>query len=171
MTSSVRLAIRFCGRFALFIVAQIVVYELLPTIFSTFHLLPISWLATQILVLIGVPAELVTRHLAAGFCRLDLAGAQYAVTHECTGILAVFVVGAAVMAYPVALRARVRGLALAVPAVSLFGILRLVILGVVAQSRPEWIEVFHVYIMELATLAFAMFVFIYWIEDMRERHV
>lgn len=168
---SIRHALRFCGQFALVVFAQVAVFELLPGIFSSFHLLPISWLATQILGSVGVHAELITHDLAAGFCRLDLSGVQYAVTHECTGILAVFVVSAAVIAYPVAWRSRLRGLALAVPAVSLFGILRLVILGIVAQSRPDWIEVFHIYIMELATLAFAMYVFIYWIEDLREPHV
>ncbi len=57
-------------------------------------------------------------------------------------------------------------IAAGVTAVTFFGVLRLIVLGIVARARPDWIELFHVYIMELATLAFAMFVFIYWIEDM-----
>ena len=109
--------------------------------------------------------------LAHGFCRLELTGIQYAVTHECTGILTVFVLTAAVLAYPVFSRERGTGLLMTIPAVTFFGVLRLVVLGIVAGVRPGWIEFFHLYIMELATLAFAMFVFIYWIEDMRSDRV
>ncbi len=172
MSPSIHGALRFCGLFIVGIAAQITIHESSPMFFGVFHLLPVSWLATRILVLLGVQAELVTRHLAQGFCRLDLSGVHYAVTHECTGIIAVFILAAAVMAYPVALRERARGLLLAIPAVTLFGVLRLVILGIVAQARPLWIEVFHVYIMELVTIAFAMFVFIYWVEEAhgRDRH-
>jgi exosortase/archaeosortase family protein len=166
MNPSASRALRFCALFVLLIAAQLLVFEILPEFFSLYHLYPVSWMASHGLNLLGTHANLITSELADGFCRLELSGIQYAITHECTGILAVFVLTAAVLAYPADLRVRGRGLVLAIPAVTFFGVLRLIVLGIVAQARPDWIELFHVYIMELATLAFAMFVFIYWIEDM-----
>jgi exosortase/archaeosortase family protein len=159
--------LRFCGRFVFAITAQLLAFEALPEFFGLYHLYPVSWMASQVLNLLGVQANLTTMELANGFCRLELTGIQYAVTHECTGILAVFVLTAAILAYPVPSRQRGTGLLMAIPAVTFFGVLRLVVLGIVAGARPGWIELFHLYIMELATLAFALFVFIYWIEDMR----
>jgi len=166
---SVNQPVRFCLWFLASLAMLATLLELFPAPFGYLHLSPVAWIATVILKTIGVPAELTTRDAAAGYCLLDLDGVHYLVTHECTGIVAAFIVTAAIIAYPTARTQKHRGLALAIPAVTLFGVLRLVVLGVVAQSRPEWIDVFHVYIMELATLAFAIFVFVYWIEEFARR--
>lgn len=161
--------IRFCGLFLACLAALAASLEAFPTAYGFLHLFPVSWLATQILQALGVRATLGSRELADGRCRLDLDGVDYLVTHECTGIVALFVVLAAVAAYPTDPPSKGRGLLLGLAAVTLFGALRLVVLGIVAQSRPAWIELFHVYIMELASVAFAMFVFVYWIGMTRDR--
>jgi hypothetical protein len=89
--------------------------ELFPAPFGYLHLSPVAWIATVILKTIGVPAELTTRDAAAGYCLLDLDGVDYLVTHECTGIVAAFIVTAAIIAYPTARTQKHRGLALAIP--------------------------------------------------------
>ena len=164
-TTGARVPLRFCGVFLAFLAGFAALFELLPAAFGRLHLTPVAWTATAALQAMGVRAELETRHASAGYGLLDLDGVDYLVTHECTGILAVFILAAAILAYPTRREAKRRGLVLGIPAVTLFGVFRLVVLGVVAQTRPAWIDLFHVYIMELATLAFAMFVFVYWVEE------
>ena len=162
---SIRQPVRFCLWFLACFAGLATSLELFPRLFGYFHLLPVATMATVILEAIGVTAELTSRHVVAGYCLLDLDGVDYLVTHECTGIVAAFVLAAAIAAYPTSAWRKSRGLVIAMPAVTLFGVPRLVVLGVVAQARPEWIDLFHVYIMELATLGFAIFVFVYWVEE------
>lgn len=161
--------VRFCGRFLLWLAVLAASFDAFPATYGFVHLYPVSWLATFVLQALGVRATLGARDTAAGHCRLDLDGVDYLVTHECTGIVALFLTVAAVAAYPTDLPSKGRGVLLGAAAVTLFGVLRLVVLGVVAQARPAWIELFHVYVMELATVAFAMFVFVYWVDTTRSR--
>ncbi len=70
------------------------------------------------------------------------------------------------LAYPAATRARGEALLLGIPAIFVFSSLRLVVLGMVAQFEPPWIDLFHVYVMELDTLGFMLFVWKYWIDEL-----
>ena len=74
------------------------------------------------------------------------------------------------LAYPASWRDRGVGLLVGVPAIAVFSCLRLVVLGVVVHVEPEWIEIFHVYVMELATLGFMLFVWKHWINGLSRVH-
>ena len=100
--------------------------------------------------------------LQAGVCTLWVRGTIYNITQGCTGLFtsALFVSG--ILAYPDVLKKKLIGILIGIPAFFVFGTLRVVIMGLVAFTDPSRIEIFHIYIMAIANLGFAMFVWIYW---------
>ena len=122
---------------------------------------PLSEVASFLLQGIGIPS-VVTTDLQAGACTLLLGMTAYWITRGCTGLFtsALFVSG--ILSCPFDARKKLIGLLIGIPAFFVFGILRVVIMGVVAVTLPARVEVFHVYIMAIANLGFAMFVWIYW---------
>ena len=135
------------------------------TIFGILYMYPISTTATFLLNLMGLRAWLSTASLPQGFCELGLEEIVYRVTFDCTGLFPLLVFLALVLAYPTSLVKKGNALLLGIPAIFVFSTLRLVTLGVVAHLSPKWIELFHVYVMELATLGFMLFVWKYWINE------
>jgi exosortase/archaeosortase family protein len=81
---------------------------------------------------------------------------------ECTGIFTLFIYLAAVLAYPATLGARAWGVTLGVGGVFLFSTARLVVLGVVGQAIPAWLTLFHMGLMVVANLGFALFLWLWW---------
>ncbi len=122
---------------------------------------PLSEAASFLLYWIGISSE-VTTNLQEGTCTLLLGMTSYWITRGCTGLFtsALFVSG--ILSCPVNVRKKLIGLLIGIPAFFIFGILRVVIMAVVAVTLPARVEVFHVYIMAIANLGFAMFVWIYW---------
>jgi hypothetical protein len=49
-----------------------------------------------------------------------------------------------------------------------FGTLRIIIMVIVVLTAPSRIEVFHLYIMSIANLGFALFIWVYWINGVSE---
>ena len=158
-------AFRFCLLFVVFLSLQALVFELWQPLFGTVYMRPVSSVATFFLRLMRVQAELDTSQIQQGFCELSLDRIVYLITYDCVGIFALLIYLAATLAYPASVARKGRGLLLGIPAVFVFSALRVVILGLVAHLVPEWIELFHVYIMELATLGFVLFVWMYWINE------
>lgn len=143
------------------------IFEVFPWLFQHFYMLPVSYAATACLQLLTVEAALDTASLPDGFCELILSRIVYRVTFDCTGIFALLSYVALTCAFPASGGQRLSGLVLGIPAVAAFSVLRIVILGVVAAIQPRWIEVFHVYVMELATLGFMLFTWMYWLAQVR----
>jgi len=110
---------------------------------------------------LGLQIEVAT-DLRAAACTLWVWGTTYRITQGCTGLFtsALFVSG--IFAYPTVLKKKLIGLLIGIPAFFVFGLLRVVIMGFVAFMDPSRIEIFHIYIMAIANLGFAMFVWIYW---------
>ena len=122
---------------------------------------PISHIASAILHGIGIRSD-VTTDVGMGACLLQLRQVYYRITQGCTGLFTCTLYVACVLSYPVSAGKKVTGLAMGLPAFFVFGVLRVVIMAIVATVRPSQIEVFHVYIMAIANLGFAMFVWTYW---------
>lgn len=166
--SADRRSLRFVGGFVAWLVGLGALFELLPSLFQQLYMLPVAHLSTGILQLLSLEAALDTSQLSAGFCELLLRSIIYRITFDCTGIFAVLVFSALTLAYPeVASRQRLAGFALGLPAIFAFSVLRIVVLGLVAYVEPDWIELFHVYVMELATLGFLLYVWTYWLGQVR----
>ena len=155
--------LRFCFFFVVAFVVAATVFENLKGFFATTYMYPISYVATLLLNLISIPAELDIGQLPNGFCELVLRGLVYKVTFDCTGIFALLVYFALTVAYPVSHAKKAEALIIGGPAIFIFSALRLLVLGVVGALEPRWIDIFHVYVMELATLGFMLFVWKSWI--------
>ncbi|MBT6145009.1 MAG: hypothetical protein HOH74_06245, partial [Gemmatimonadetes bacterium] len=149
---------RFGLRFLLILALCALLFEWFEGAIAVLHMLPVSIGAAALMRVARVEALLDTSTLGLGHCVIDVADVTYLVTHECTGIYALFLLVAAVLAYPASQGAVGRGLLLGIPALYAFGALRLFILGAVAQVRPDWIGLFHEYVMEVVSVAFVIYV-------------
>ena len=158
-------AIRFCLLFVLTLGGLALLSEQWQILFGRVYMLPVAKTATFLLNLLAIPAELNTAPLAQGYCELGFNKIIYRVTFDCTGLFALLVFLALTAAYPTAVRKKGSALLIGVPAVFAFSVLRVAFLGIVAYLNPKWIELFHVYVMELATIGFMLFVWKYWINE------
>lgn len=158
-------AARFCLLAILFLAAFGVLFEVARPLFATLYLWPVSRVAVFFLGVAGLDARLDATGLDQGICELVLADVIYVVNFDCAGTFALVAFVALVAAYPVPWSTKGNGLLLGIPAIASFSVLRLVVLGVVARLNPDWIELFHVYVMELATLGFMLFVWKVWVDD------
>ncbi|MBT3345869.1 MAG: hypothetical protein HN712_19500 [Gemmatimonadetes bacterium] len=162
-----RQSLRFLGLFLAALAGLGIVFEGLPSVFQQLYMLPISHLSAALLHVLSIDTILDTTHLSDGFCELAVRRVIYRITFDCTGIFAVLAYTALTVAYPATHRLRILGLALGLPAIFTFSVLRITVLGIVARLEPAWIEVFHVYVMELATLGFMLFAWTYWLGQVR----
>ena len=156
-------ALRFCALFAVYLAVLAAGFEYGQALWARAYMWPVSAAATSIMCALGLEAVLDVSALDLGYCELAVRQIVYRVTFDCTGVFALLVYGALVAAYPASGRLRVEALLTGVPAVAVFSCLRLVVLGVVAQVEPAWIELFHVYVMELATIGVMLYVWKHWV--------
>ena len=143
-----RASLRFVALFALGLACLGSVFEAAPTVFQHLYMLPVSHLSTALLQAVTVDAIIDTSHLGDGFCELAVSRILYRITFDCTGIFAVLAFTSLTLAYPATWQHKASGLALGLPAIFAFSVLRIAVLGVVATIEPDWIEIFHVYVME-----------------------
>jgi exosortase/archaeosortase family protein len=128
----------------------------------------ISLAAALILHGIGIDAEVIT-DLRMGACTLKLDTVSYLITQGCTGLFTSALYVSGVISIPVAAEKKLTGLLIGIPAFFVFGTVRVVIMAIVAVVQPARVEVFHVYIMAIANLGFAMFVWLYWVNRVIDR--
>ena len=134
-------------------------YDALVTLF---YVKPISDAASGLLHVIGIGSNVIA-DLETGACILNMQQVSYRITQGCTGLFTSALYVSCILSYPtISVWKKLLGLVMGVPAFFVFGVLRVVIMAVVAVARPSDIEVFHVYIMAIANVGFAMFVWIYW---------
>lgn len=132
-------------------------------LFGKAYLYPISAATAGLLKLVGVPVQLDASHISAGFCTLALAQVKLQIIFECTGLFSLFILAAAIAAYPTSLAHKGWGLLLGTAAFFLYSTLRLVVLSLVVHLAPGWILLFHLYLMVLLNLGFMVFLWLSWI--------
>lgn len=136
-----------------------------------FYVKPLSVAASLLLQWIGVESAVAT-YLEGGFCVLWLGSAACKITQACTGLFTCTLFACGVLSFPVAMSRKLAGLLMGVPALFAFGVVRVSILAVVADTHPSQLGFFHDYVMSIAGVTFAMFVWIawfHWIVEGRER--
>lgn len=158
-----RRSLKFCLLFAVYFGALAFVFELSESVFARIYMYPVASTATGLLGAMAFDAVLDTTQIPLGFCEMVLRQITYRVTFDCTGLFALLVFLSLTLAYPADSRKKGLALLIGIPAIFVFSSMRLVVLGIVAYVEPDWIEVFHVYVMELATLGFMLYVWKYWI--------
>lgn len=156
-------ALRFATVFVGVTIVMAATYESAPALLGWLYLLPVTWVAWVLASIAGIGVTLDTVPLSSGFCELAVDDVTYTVSLACTGLFTCSLYIAACIAYPAPLRQQLAGIALGVPAFMTFGVLRLVFMICVALVAPERIEIFHTYIMTIANLGFALFVWVYWL--------
>lgn len=156
---------RFGLRFIGYLAGLALVFEALEGVFVRFYLKPVSLTASFTLKYLGTEASLDFGHLSQGFCDMAFRHATYRVTSSCTGIFTCIIFAAGVLAYPASGRQKMKGLAVGVPAFFVFGAGRLVLMGLIAAGLPGYIDLFHRYIMVTVGVGFALFLWIWWVDE------
>jgi exosortase/archaeosortase family protein len=112
-----------------------------------------------------VEASLSFANLSQGFCDLFFYSVAYKITHSCTGIFTCLIFVAGVLAYPASAGQKFRGLLVGIPAFFIFGTARLALMGVIAATVPDYISLFHRYIMVMVGVGIALFLWMWWIDE------
>ncbi|MEW6753104.1 MAG: hypothetical protein AB1505_19315 [Candidatus Latescibacterota bacterium] len=158
-----RSALRFGVLFFAWLGAMAVLFAALRPWLATGYMWPLSWAAAGALEVLGVASRLGPVQQQAGTCELAVGDVAYLVTFECTGIFALVMCLAAVLAYPAPASEKVRGLFLVLPAFWLYSAGRLTVMGLVGRYLPAQIELFHAYLMVLVNVGFVLLLWLYWV--------
>ena len=156
-------ALGFCLGVAALLTAFAVLFYWQRPLFAAIYLKPMARLAAFLLNRIGIESQIDPSGVPRGFCDLALKQVTYRVKHECTGLFASSIFLAAVLAYPTDIRRKALGILMGVPAFFVFGLLRLILISLVAVISPAHIQLFHVYIMVVVSVGFAIALWILWI--------
>jgi exosortase/archaeosortase family protein len=149
--------------FAAWLALLAVLFHALRSYLVGFFMMPLAGVAEAALSMLGMPASLGDPYASAGFVLLSIGSIVYRVTFECTGIFALLLCSASILAFPVPLTKRLQGLLMAGPAFVAYSALRLIIMGVVAYLSPEHIDLFHLYVMVVANVGFVLALWLYWL--------
>ena len=152
----------FALRFALSMIALMVVYSHLEPLLNYAYLWPLSLAAAQLLDFFGVPTVLY-EYLDQGFCALQMENNLFHIKNECTGVffLCVFVI--TVVVYTTSWSAKARGVVLGVLAFFTYSVVRVVVLAIVGDLAPSLLDFFHVYLMVTLNLGFLFYLWKYWV--------
>jgi exosortase/archaeosortase family protein len=164
LDSSTRAVVKFGALFLACTLVFFMLFEVYADLVTRIYVWSISYLASALLRGFGTRPEMVM-DLQAAACTLWVGGSAYEITQGCTGLFtsALFVSG--IIAYPATLNKKLIGITIGIPAFFVFGTFRVVIMGLVAVIAPSRIEIFHIDIMAIANLGFAMFVWVYWFQE------
>ncbi len=89
------------------------------------------------------------------------------INHECTGIFVLLVYTMFVLAYPAPWRSRFSGAAVGWVTLNVVNVARLILLTVIASSRPEWFNYFHEYFFQGLFIALLAILASIWTEQVR----
>lgn len=153
----------FCALFAAYAAALALAFDHWEAGIGPLCLYPVSRAAGAVLDAIGVATLLDARQLAGGLCVLTMEATVFHVTYECTGISALVIYLAAVLAHPTTAAHRVVGVLLGGSALFAYSVLRLVVLGVIARLSPEHTQFFHVYLLVLMNVGFMLYLWSSWV--------
>ena len=94
---------------------------------------------------------------------VQLGGFGVRIIEECTGLFEAIIFLAAVLAFPASLAKKAIGLALGVPLLYVFNVLRILGLLVVGEQRPELFEFMHLYFWQATLILMITSVWLLWI--------
>ena len=156
----------FCCQFILWALSFSLLFEHWQFVFVSGYLHPVSIVVAMLLNAVGVDTQLDTASLSQGFCLLRMDKLTFRVIFECTGIFSLFIFSAATLAYPAPVVDKAWGLLLGSIGFFLYSSLRLVLLGVVGDLAPHWVQFSHLWLV-LINMSFAVFVWLSWINRVR----
>jgi exosortase/archaeosortase family protein len=91
------------------------------------------------------------------------------VTRGCEGIETILLLTAAILAYPIKMRSRLRGLAYGIPLAYALSVVRLLLLHFILSQRPELWEALHGLVLPLLPIVAVGLFFSLWISAQQQR--
>ena len=85
------------------------------------------------------------------------------IIEECTGIYEVLIYSAAVLAFPTTISKRLIGLAMGLPLLYLFNVVRIAVLIVVGRFAPDYFDLMHLYFWQATLILMITSVWLFWI--------
>lgn len=162
---------RFGLLFVIWALSFSMVFEHWQSLFAAGYMHPVSAVTALLLNFLGVVTEMDASSLSQGFCLLRMERVTFRVIFECTGIFPLFIFAAATLAYPASLTQKGLGLLLGIVAFFLYSSLRLVLMGVIGQLMPHWIQFSHLGLMVLINVGFAAFIWLCWVDRVKRSEV
>jgi exosortase H (IPTLxxWG-CTERM-specific) len=152
-------AYRFVLLFALLLAAEAVVYPIVTAqFFGPIQALTrgTALIAYGLMRVFGAEASLDGN-------LVQLGGFSVRIIEECTGIFEMIIFVAAVVAFPASWPRRAVGLALGLPLLYLFNLVRIIVLLVVGRYAPASFEFMHVYFWQGTLILMITSVWLLWI--------
>lgn len=145
-----------------FVVSLAIVGALYAHVTATYHD-QITWLMTLTATLSGFAVSLFSdsAYYSGKFC--GFRGFSVQIIDECTGLLEMVIYLAAVLSFSTTIRKKLIGLALGIPAIYLFNVIRIIALLVVGSwSRPIF-DFMHLYFWQATLILMIASVWIGWL--------
>ncbi|MCX5800377.1 MAG: archaeosortase/exosortase family protein [Candidatus Eisenbacteria bacterium] len=108
-------------------------------------------------------------HTAVSGAFVGIGSTGVTIIAECTGYTAMALFLSVVVAYPSSIAAKLIGLAVGIPLILGFNMLRLVVMAVVLAYRPQYFEFAHLYFWQVALIIFVVAIVIFWIQKLVNR--
>lgn len=86
------------------------------------------------------------------------------IVRQCTGIFEVIAVSSCILAFPAAMKKKAVGILIALPAIYIFNMIRLLSLAFLGIYNPNFFETVHDYILQITFFAFVIVLWYLWIE-------
>lgn len=93
------------------------------------------------------------------------------IVRQCTGLFEVITLIAAVSAYPASLMNKMKGLAIGIPLIYIFNIVRLISLAYVGIFSFSLLEIIHDYVLQITFFSFVVFIWFFWINNVVRKDV
>jgi len=103
----------------------------------------------------GGNAKVLGTAISSGSATLD-------VRNGCNGVHALLILASAILASPVLWRRRLVGALLGAVMVFAFNVVRLMVLLFVARHSPDWLELFHIYVLQTLVLLSVFSLYVVW---------
>jgi len=100
---------------------------------------------------------------------VSFASTGFTIIAECTGYTAMALFFSVVVAYPSSIVKKLIGLAIGIPLILAFNMFRLVVMAFIQAHRPQYFELAHLYLWQVALIIFVVAVVIFWIEKLVNR--
>lgn len=155
-----REAVRFLVLFSVLLISFFVLFSLFA---SSFDFLRV-WTAH----ITSLVSQLFGMETSVDGSVLSMETMDFEVIQECTGVFAMIVYVAAVLAYPAGWRQRGLGLLVGLPVIFGVNIARMVVLVSVAISHKAWFDYVHSYLWQGTFIIFVILVWLLWIRRVVE---
>jgi exosortase H (IPTLxxWG-CTERM-specific) len=141
--------------FAIELMPWVDIYFVVPLIKA------IAWTAGHAIQWAGGSAEVIDHVI-----QQPKGGFAIAVANGCSGLEAVILLNAAIIAFPATWSWRIRGVLIGTVVIMAFNLLRVISLFYIGQYSKQWFDWAHLYIWDIIIMLDGLLVFILWVRQL-----